>query len=242
MVPRLPPNSPVVIRLRWDNTVDLDLQVRAPDGTLLSPKHPTTAAPGVPDGGTAPGYGRLDGDSLAGCVDDGLRKENVVFDAPPISGKYLINVNPFDLCGQIGANYDVAILRTGNVVEEFIGRISLISRIGRGGRGRIPRPAGGTFNHSAWQAAEHGSHGRPGPRQEPEGDRARPGARHLGTVVVKDRMGTRHGLSIRTPRLPTIDPQWAGTRAERCTSDALAARWSRSSFQPMTYRKAIERR
>jgi hypothetical protein len=134
IVPRVPPNAPVVIRLRWDNTVDLDLQVRGPDGTLLSPKHPSTAPPTLPDAGTAPGYGRLEGDSIASCVDDGLREEDVVFDAPPVPGKYSIYVNPFDLCGEIGANYDVAVLRTGNVTDRWLGRVSAIE-VQQGGFG-----------------------------------------------------------------------------------------------------------
>jgi hypothetical protein len=124
VVPRVPPNAPAVIQLRWDSSVDLDLQVRGPDGTLLSPKHPTTAPVGTPDAGTAPGFGRLDGDSLASCVDDGLREENVVFNAAPAPGTYAVFVNAFDLCRQLGANYEVSILRVGNVQQQFFGRIS----------------------------------------------------------------------------------------------------------------------
>jgi hypothetical protein len=134
VVPPVLPGAPVVIRLRWDTTVDLDLQVRAPDGTLLSPKHPTTAAATVRDAGTAPGYGRLDGDSMAMCVDDGLREENVIFDAPPLPGPYSIYVNPFDLCGEVGANYDVSVLRSGNVGERFFGQVSA-AEVQQGGFG-----------------------------------------------------------------------------------------------------------
>jgi hypothetical protein len=124
VVPRIPANAPVVISLRWDANVDLDLQVRAPDGTLLSPKHPTTAPPTAPDAGTAPGYGRLDGDSMASCVDDGLRQEDVIFDAPPRPGTYTVYVNAFDLCHELGTSYEVSVLRSGNVDRQFFGRVS----------------------------------------------------------------------------------------------------------------------
>jgi hypothetical protein len=134
VVPRIPTNAPAVIRLRWDSAVDLDLQVRAPDGTILSSKHPTTAGAGVPDAGTAPGYGRLVGDSMANCVDDGLREEDVVFDAPPRPGRYDVYVNPFSLCGELGTSYEVSVLTSGTVDQRFFGTISQIE-VQQGGFG-----------------------------------------------------------------------------------------------------------
>ncbi len=124
IVPRVPPNAPAVISLRWDVRADLDLQLRAPDGTFLSPKRPTTAPVGAPDAGTLAGVGRLDGDSLASCVDDGLRQENVVFLTPPAAGSYSIFVNPFSLCGQVTAAYEVSVVRNGQVDQRFFGSIS----------------------------------------------------------------------------------------------------------------------
>lgn len=124
IVPRVPPSAAAVIQLRWDAAVDLDLQVRAPDGNLLSPKRPTTAPVGTPDAGTAPGYGRLDGDSMAACVDDGRLEENVVFATAPLPGPYRVYVNAFNLCRKIGANYEVFVIRNGNTTDTFFGRIS----------------------------------------------------------------------------------------------------------------------
>jgi hypothetical protein len=124
IVPRIPVNASAVITLRWDAAVDLDLQVRAPDGTLLSPKRPTTEPIGTPDAGTAAGVGRLYGDSMASCVDDGRRQEDVVFTTPPLSGSYSIFVNAFSLCRKSGTNYDVSVIRGGNVDQRFFGRIS----------------------------------------------------------------------------------------------------------------------
>ena len=124
IVPRVPPNAPAVITLRWDTGADLDLQLRAPDGTLLSPKRPTTAPVGAPDAGTLSGVGRLVGDSVASCVDDGLRQEDVVFTTPPAPGTYSVFVNPFSLCGQVSAGYEVSISRSGQVEQRFFGSIS----------------------------------------------------------------------------------------------------------------------
>ena len=56
VVPRVPSNVPAAIHLRWDSPVDLDLQVRSPDGTMLTPKHPTTAPVGHAGRGERPGH------------------------------------------------------------------------------------------------------------------------------------------------------------------------------------------
>ncbi len=133
IVPRISPDAPAVITLRWDTATDLDLQVRAPDGTLLSPKRPTTAPVGAPDAGTLPGVGRLEGDSVASCVDDGLRQEDVIFLTPP-AGKFSIFVNPFSLCGQVSAGYEVSVLRNGRVDQRFVGRIGQLE-VQQGGFG-----------------------------------------------------------------------------------------------------------
>jgi hypothetical protein len=124
VIPRFDPKTPVVIQLRWDAAVDLDLQLRAPDGTMLTPKHPTTAPSGLADAGAATGVGRLDGDSMASCVDDARREEDVLFTTPPTPGSYALYVNPFDLCGRQGTTYEISVLRAGVVSERFFGRIS----------------------------------------------------------------------------------------------------------------------
>jgi hypothetical protein len=132
IVPRYPTNAPAVIQLRWDAPVDLDLQLRSPDGTFLDPKRPTTAPVGTPDAGTAPGYGQLQGDSMASCVNDGQREELVVFSTPPLAGKYQIYVNPFDLCRKLGTAYEVSVIKSGTVEQRFYGRISE-AEVERGG-------------------------------------------------------------------------------------------------------------
>ena len=146
IVPRVPPNAPAVITLRWDAAVDLDLQLRAPDGTFLSPKRPTTAPMGAPDAGAAgaKGVGRLDGDSVANCVDDGLRQEDVIFLTPPISGTYSVFVNPFSLCRQRGTTYEVSVVRSGNVEQRLFGSISA-PEVQQGGFGLGDFVTGVTF-------------------------------------------------------------------------------------------------
>lgn len=123
IVPRVPPSAAAVITLRWDTATDLDLQLRAPDGTLLSPKRPTTAPVGAADAGTLSGVGRLDGDSVASCVDDGLRQEDIVFVTPPAAGTYSIYVNPFSLCGEVTAAYEISVVRNGQIDQRFFGSI-----------------------------------------------------------------------------------------------------------------------
>jgi hypothetical protein len=111
VVPRVPPDATTVIQLRWDAGVDLDLQLKAPDGTLFGAKR------------LAP-FAQIDGDSVASCVDDGLREENIYFTAAPAPGAYGIYVNPFSLCGQLGTTYEVTVTRGGAVTARFFGRVA----------------------------------------------------------------------------------------------------------------------
>lgn len=94
----------LVISLAWDAPVDIDLGVVGPDGKLTSAKSPTTIAPdaGVLD----PTAGVIDRDSLASCVEDSLRQEDLVFQKAPASGTVFdVYANLFDACGQRGASY-----------------------------------------------------------------------------------------------------------------------------------------
>ena len=124
VVPRVPVNAPALISLRWDSAVDLDLQLKAPDGTLLSAKRPTTLPIGAADGGDAPGVATLLGDSGGSCIDDGYREEDVVFATAPTPGTYSIYVNPYSLCGKLGTTYEVTVSRGGVVTGQWFGKIS----------------------------------------------------------------------------------------------------------------------
>ena len=124
VVPRIPVDAPAVITLHWDTGMDLDLQLKSPDGTLLSSKHPLTVASAASDAGTVDGVGYLQGDSLGSCIDDGYREEDVVFTTNPSPGTYSIYVNPFSLCGKLGATYEVTVTRAGVVSNRWFGRIA----------------------------------------------------------------------------------------------------------------------
>lgn len=105
------PTGAVVITLQWDTDVDLDLDVVAPWGKTVDPKHPSTA-PSTPDSGIDPstsGVGVLDHDSNGGCVIDGSREESLVFSDPPFPGVYHVYANLFDACGKDSARFTVTV-------------------------------------------------------------------------------------------------------------------------------------
>jgi hypothetical protein len=99
---RTPPAA--VLTLTFDADADVDLVVVGPDHTT-DPKHPTTIPPdaGVFD----PTSGKLDRDSLAACVKDGRRQEDLVWNATPTGTTFDVYARLFDACGQPGVSYAV---------------------------------------------------------------------------------------------------------------------------------------
>jgi hypothetical protein len=97
----------LVVSLDWDREVDLDLQVFTPSGVLVDTKHRSTAAD--EDGTDEPGVGTLGIDSNAGCVIDGHRRENLVFEEPPPSGTYYVYANLFDACGEDSVRFNLTL-------------------------------------------------------------------------------------------------------------------------------------
>jgi hypothetical protein len=109
----LPNTAPpaVVISLRWDTNFDVDLHVLTPSGVDVSPKLPLTQpveAGAAPDS-NAP---RIDRDSLGGCIPDGLRQEDLVFQLPPPPGTYQVRVDPFAACGQSAVRFELTVFQT----------------------------------------------------------------------------------------------------------------------------------
>jgi hypothetical protein len=121
LLPEVPDNGNVcdpsknppklVISLAWNSAVDLDLRVVTPDGKIVDAKHPTTAtadADGKVDP-TAEGTGLLVSDSNAGCQIDGQQRENLVYQARPAPGKYLVYVNLFEACDQPSVEFTLTV-------------------------------------------------------------------------------------------------------------------------------------
>jgi hypothetical protein len=108
-LPSTPPPA-VVISLRWDTNFDVDLHVLIPSGVDVNPKSPLTQPM---EAGTAPDSNapRIDRDSLGGCVHDGLRQEDLVFQTAPPPGSYQIRVDPFDACGQSAVRFELTIFK-----------------------------------------------------------------------------------------------------------------------------------
>lgn len=121
VVQPLVPQALIVASLTWDTNADLDLQIMTPDGRTLDPKHPATT-PKV-DGGYPQGTGVLDRDSNAGCVNDGIRQEDVVWNEYPPPGIYLAKVDMFSACGEAVANFAFRMYVQGQPSEPVVGRL-----------------------------------------------------------------------------------------------------------------------
>jgi hypothetical protein len=121
-VKSLLPMGHVVASLTWGVDADLDLHLVSPSGKELSPKHPNTIASDK-DGKPVAGSGLLDHDSLASCVPDGLRTENVVWSDAPEDGTYVVYVDMFSACGKPAANFKFSLLVDGQSVLEKAGRL-----------------------------------------------------------------------------------------------------------------------
>ena len=119
------PQGHVVASLSWGNDADVDLHLIGPSGKELDPKHISTTAI---DTGTMlpePGAGTLDRDSIANCVPDGRRTENVVWasDAaqPPEVGTYTVNVHLFNSCGRPATSFVFDLYVDGKVIQHEAG-------------------------------------------------------------------------------------------------------------------------
>jgi hypothetical protein len=121
LLPEVPDNGNVcdpdknppklVISLAWNSAVDLDLRVVTPDGKIVDAKHPTTAIADA-DGKVDPsveGTGRIVSDSNAGCQIDGQQRENLVYQARPAAGKYLVYANLFEACDQPSVEFTLTV-------------------------------------------------------------------------------------------------------------------------------------
>lgn len=103
-----------IVSLSWDTDVDLDLVVIAPNGKLVTGKHPTTAVATltVPDEALDdPATGTLSRDSNADCRIDGINRESLVFPGEPAAGPYELWVRLHQSCGHAYVNWKLELLR-----------------------------------------------------------------------------------------------------------------------------------
>lgn len=118
----------VVISLSWDTPMDLDLEATLPSGKTVDPKHPLSD-PTADGGAASPDVATISRDSLAGCVDDGRRQEDLVWTKRP-TGSVDLYVHLFDGCGKPAAGFTM-------VVYEADGQIPnrrLVERFRKNGR------------------------------------------------------------------------------------------------------------
>ncbi|HET7538418.1 MAG TPA: hypothetical protein VFK05_01055 [Polyangiaceae bacterium] len=133
-VKSLLPAGKVVASLTWGSDADLDFHLVGPSGKELSPKHPNSAELDS-SGNALPGNGLLDHDSLAGCIPDGLRTENVVWKDAPEAGTYTVLVHMFNACSKPAANFKFTLYVDGQSVLEKAGRLLDIDADGGAGNG-----------------------------------------------------------------------------------------------------------
>ncbi len=118
-----PPDGLLVVSLSWDTDADLDLHLVTPDGIEVwsdnpnSYQEPRPGEPPDPPGAWMQG-GMLDADSNSGCLIDGRRQENVIWQIEPPVGHYVARVDAFSMCEESHAYWTVEALREG----ESLGR------------------------------------------------------------------------------------------------------------------------
>ncbi|HEX2570135.1 MAG TPA: hypothetical protein VH877_11300 [Polyangia bacterium] len=118
------PTGPLVVTLRWDTESDLDIHVVIPSGVDIWSKNINSyqQTPGDPvDPEALAQGGVLDFDSNGACQIDGRRQEDVYWRRPPPSGHYVVRVDTFALCGEIGARWSVEAVLNGQVLGRAAG-------------------------------------------------------------------------------------------------------------------------
>jgi hypothetical protein len=125
IVENVAPDGQLVVSLRWDREVDLDLHVVDPQGIEVYKRNINSyelPPPGQPIDPNAWRSGALlDFDSNAACVIDGRRRENIVWKNEPPAGHYIARVDTFSLCGETFAHWSVDVYANGVLVASSTG-------------------------------------------------------------------------------------------------------------------------
>ena len=126
------PTAHVVASLTWGADMDLDLHLVTPSGKELDPKQPNTIGSDETTGKPLPHSGLLDRDSLAACIPDGARTENVAWADDPEVGTYTVRVDMFSPCSKPAATFVFSLYVDGAVVLKKTGRLLDIDADGGG--------------------------------------------------------------------------------------------------------------
>ena len=116
-----PAQGELVVTLTWDTESNLDLHVVDPLGHDLYWGNPSSQPPfsfNQVDGGS---YGYVDYDSNAGCIIDGLRREDALWPGAPPPGVYTVRVDAASLCGAPDANWTVRAILHGKTIAQASG-------------------------------------------------------------------------------------------------------------------------
>jgi hypothetical protein len=100
-----PPDA--VVSIYWDADVDVDLRAVLPGGRTVDPKNPS-GDPSADGGAALAEAAYVTRDSLAGCVRDGRRQEDLVFPKRP-SGSVDVYAHLADACGRPGASFTAVV-------------------------------------------------------------------------------------------------------------------------------------
>lgn len=130
------PAGALVVSLRWDTQVDLDVHVQQPDGTeiwsgMKTGYRPPPGQPADPEAQAR--AGRLDFDSNAQCVIDGRQREDVIWSSAPPRGHYRVRVDTASLCQRDAAVWTLQLYREGALDAQASGQSTEAAT--RGGHG-----------------------------------------------------------------------------------------------------------
>jgi hypothetical protein len=104
----------IQVSLSWDTLTDVDLSVEDPNGVVIffGNREPITS------------NGRLDLDSNPDCTIDGINNENITWPTgTAVVGTYIVSVNLYAACSNLGANYTVTINVTGQPSQTINGSL-----------------------------------------------------------------------------------------------------------------------
>jgi hypothetical protein len=133
MVDPTAPTGTLVVTLEWDADADLDLKLHVPNPDapnkpydvwakqpLALPPRASSEQPPTDDEIAA--AGKLDIDSNAQCVIDGLNKEHVVYPNMPPAGTYEVRVDTVSLCAEATARWHVQVLAGEQILGDAYGQ------------------------------------------------------------------------------------------------------------------------